>query len=451
MKPGISYKGLHKQMNINRFSRLLSKAMIVGEHPSEPMVIHASAKLKSSFPFHKMNDDYLISTTKNFLEQYPELVGGFDITNSAIARNSIVDFEQAAKQIWSKNNLNFQRFLEQKIVIDSLCLFRFRLTEEDGIQLAVHHALLDGRGMLHLLVNFLNFLIFENVSHENNKIIDKKIRFTPWRSTQSFFYFLFNKFKEFIYPPLILTEKEIFASEGAAFHTSTHSYEKIKYLYKLIKKNIENISLNDIILAAVNSVLIKRFPLKRNERLAILMPIDLRRHRGGNLYDNLSTGVNINCYDRDFVNYDQLLRKISIQTNDNLKFKQDLHSLNYLGLIDSFGILEESRQCLTTKNLPRRCFKGSKNFWRFASTAIFANLGTVRIEKALKHFIEDVKGYPAIISPTSLAITSFVYDDLKLNFHCSTNLYDEKELEKLSREIDDEFQNMINFFEGNER
>ena len=398
-------------------SQLLSEAMVVGEHPAEPMVIHVSAQLSSDFPFKKYALSTLIEKTELFLRDRKRLCSSFDLSKECSPLVVSKNYGEMAKEIWSSQDLDLNSFREQRISPQGKSLIRFKLSEESGFYVAVHHGLLDGRGLFHLLNDFLAHLMNISLAETAVKNANLDLTVSLWNKLQ----FVCQKIKEFLLPPVMLSPCEEFAGSKAYFYSKKIPYSKVKNLLKDLRSTDSEVNLNDLLLSSFQKTLAQKSGKKfGGRRQALMMPVDLRRHGRWDAYDNLSSSVCIDVNSGDLNDSRKLLASTKKKVRKAVKSNFDILNLNLLSLIRGKGVLDDSRKFLEEKGLPRRCFKDGDKFWRFASTAIFANMGSLRFHPKVKDYVRSVEGFPAVISPTSMAVTALVYDDLVLNFRASS-------------------------------
>jgi hypothetical protein len=425
------------------WSKILCEAMVVGEHPQAPMNISTQFFLSEEFPFESYlsKNEKRLHLTEKFFKNNPQLVASFNLKKEGTPKEHDDNFQELALKAWSFNHLPIDQFLRQNIDATNAPLIRFKLCPECGLVVLAHHGLTDGRGLFKVASSLTKALLLEEVEKENGPMRELKIPGLTFLKTisQRFHYFK-HKLIELLLPPLILGDKEDFSSGPARLHTASVDLQLVKSAFSKTREICHpNMSLNDFLLGVLKKVIKQKFAEQTSggqKRISILMPMDLRKYGACTEVDNLSSGVSINTFPGDYESDKGLFSAVTKQTKEAKRNSFELKNIKFLNLLKKRGILDQSRSYLVSFGLPRRCFKGRTHFWRFSSTAIFANMGYLKIDPAIRKIVTKINGYPAIIPPTNLGLTSFIYNDLlTLNFHCSGKVLNKEELESLANDF----------------
>jgi NRPS condensation-like uncharacterized protein len=420
-------------MKLDVAADLISEGMVLADHPEEPMVIRVRYIL-AALPDAKLYElPALLAATKKVLAANPRLLAAFSVSKerTALRLASGADLDAAAAAIWQDQGTSVESFERLRMSFDQAPLFRLRLTREDGLMLAAHHALFDGRAGMMLLAVLLGALLGGEAPNLDPPAVQEPklplrtrialvLRLT-WES-------LAQRIVAMRHPPVLLGPKETLFGTGHAFVSRETSDEMLKERLARVRAAVPECTLNDYLITALHLTIDEDLASQRaagrvhggDDRISVMVPVDLRKGRpGAGVLANLSASAPVVSFSKQRKDPLSLLKSVQARMADVRRMHLAHASVRSLGFLRKIGFFRLCRRVLMQHGLPRRAVNNDKTFWRYVDTVLLSNVGEPRFPPEISPYIVRIIGFAPVVPPMGLSICFGSGSRSTINFHSS--------------------------------
>lgn len=395
--------------------KLVSEAMIVVDHPKEPMTIRVQFRLVALSPDHVFWDPtQQRAATVRILARHPELLRSFHLARDGLRVEQLTPVEaheSLAAVVWEYPPEGSEWVPE----VSQAPLFRLRLNPVDGICLTAHHALLDGRSAFALIHELLTELLGSAVAAPPGagdlgpglrdllrpRVLGELIQRVciGWRR-----------------PPVLLGDEQRLFGTRHFYVDGSLPREDLKAIREGVRALLAGCTLHDGLLAALHLAIADVAEAKRatqrafggRDRIAVMVPVDLRQGGGTTVFTNLTAAVSVDSSESDRADLRRLLGRVRARMAHVNRYHLEHASILRLACLRWFGILRQARRIKLASGFPRRASVGSARFWRRLDTALLTNLGNVRLSRDVNPVLRTIEGCAPVLPPMGVSLSSAV-------------------------------------------
>ena len=393
---------------------LISEAMLLVDHPKEPMTLRVQFRLSALPADHPLWDPVRCrAATLRILARHPELLRTFHLARDGlrVSVTSPHQHESLAAALWDYPPQD----TEWSPDVSKPPLLRFQLTPADGICIVAHHALLDGRSALALIHELLAEIVgspelpptgAQYAGPQLRDLLRPRVLAELTRSV----------YAAWRQPPLLLGEEQHLFGTRHMYLDASLPKQALTAIHRGARARVADCMLNDVLLAALHLALDDLAQAKRQtqrafgglERISVMVPMDLRRRAGVTELTNLSASVCVDSSPVDRADSTRLLIRVHDRMAHVKRYHLEHASILRLACLRWFGVLRRARRIKVESGLPRRASEGAARFWKRVSTALFTNMGNVRFSRDIAPLLRTIEGCAPVLPPMGVALSSAV-------------------------------------------
>ncbi|MCC6812082.1 MAG: cytochrome P450 [Deltaproteobacteria bacterium] len=392
-------------MRLGALPERMTEFMALLDDPRAPLVMHFHVRWQADALFSL---DALRAATRRLFEKHPRLTERFALDRACWEHAS--DLDALVDRVWEANGASLAEFRACKIAFDRAPLFRLR-ADGDGLSLAMHHVLADGKSGAH----FLGLLLAELTSEALPQL---RVRERPeakltWK--QLFFAIVecFTRVFDLLFRPPVMLGPVTYAGAGESFTARVVPKGELDAMNAALKSAHPGATLNEALLAAVHLSAADLLAEQKargvvhggSGRISVMMPLDLRQALGrAEPFHNFSTTFSVTSAPRHRRHAHALLQHVHAQVDRARRRLAGFGPFLLFSLARRLGAVAKDRAHRSRHGAPKRLTGGDPKFWRQLDTVIFTYLGKLRFPAALDQKVDGIEGYAPVLPPCGVAI-----------------------------------------------
>jgi hypothetical protein len=399
---------------MDTIAKSFAEALALSDHPQEPMMMHVELRLDPDWVSLRLaqGGKPLRRATRDLMKEFPDLAASFTVTprkfTRRLAPGEIPSF--LSVRVWELQNAPIEEFRELALDFRAAPLFRLRLTPQEGLCLAIHHSLTDGRLAARVALRFLELLMG----------LPSEWRPAPRRPEPSTGLLSWVKRGAGLgaqlgwmgmHPALHLGSPDrIFGSRH--FHrVRIINTDDLGAIRSGLKSMAPGATWNEVFLSAFHLAiheLVRGFPEVAGfgswDHIRTLIPVELRPEDKYKAIGNYSSFFSVRLMKSELEDRWTALSSVRARVRKGVQDGSARTTLDFLLLQKALGVTGHARRLWAQHRLPRRAVATGDRFWRYLDTALVTYYGKARVPGGLRNVVRGMHGFAPLMPPMGIAL-----------------------------------------------